>query len=116
MSSHRDLSAVCAVSPSRPVHRLCCITIPTCPPSVLYHHPDLSAVCAVSQSSRCASSCHRGAVSRLLSCADALHRAPQELKEVGKDFYSQMTTDSHYVGEDYDVFGAWLGADKETED
>ena len=28
----------------------------------------------------------------------------------------QMITDSHYVGEDYDVFGAWLGADKGEEE
>lgn len=27
----------------------------------------------------------------------------------------QMITDSHYVGEDYDVFGAWLGADAAAE-
>lgn len=100
MSFHPDLSTICAVSPSRPVRRLLC------------HRADLAA----SPSTRCASSCHRGAVSRVMSCADALYCAPQELKEVGKDFYSQMTTDSHYVGEDYDVFGAWLGADKETED
>jgi len=26
-----------------------------------------------------------------------------------------MITDSHYVGEDYDVFGAWLGADADAE-
>ncbi len=56
------------------------------------------------------------------SSLQALHHAEwgwgrvQELKAVGKDFYKQMTTDSHYVGDDYDVFGAWLGADKETED
>ena len=30
-------------------------------------------------------------------------------------FPVQMITDSHYVGEDYDVFGAWLGADAAAE-
>jgi hypothetical protein len=40
----------------------------------------------------------------------------QERKEVGKEFYKQMTTDSHYVGEDYDVFGAWLGAEQDEEE
>lgn len=30
-------------------------------------------------------------------------------KEVGKTFIKQMRTDSEYVGEDYDVFNAWLG-------
>jgi len=38
-------------------------------------------------------------------------KAP-ELKAISKKFYGQMVTDSHYVGEDYDVFGAWLGAKK----
>ena len=30
--------------------------------------------------------------------------------------HMQMITDSHYVGDDYDVFGAWLGADKGEEE
>ena len=42
-------------------------------------------------------------------------KAP-ELKEISKKFYGQMVTDSHYVGEDYDVFGAWLGAKKADDD
>ena len=37
---------------------------------------------------------------------------PAEHKEIAKKFYSQLITDSHYVGDDYDVFGAWLGSSK----
>jgi hypothetical protein len=41
---------------------------------------------------------------------------PKELKDIAKKFYGQLVTDSHYVGEDYDVFGAWLGAKKADDD
>jgi large subunit ribosomal protein L4e len=45
---------------------------------------------------------------------DDKHRTAEQ-KQASKDFYKQMITDSHYVGEDYDVFGAWLGADAAAE-
>lgn len=35
---------------------------------------------------------------------------PAEQKAIAKKFYGQLVTDSHYVGDDYDVFGAWLGS------
>jgi large subunit ribosomal protein L4e len=43
------------------------------------------------------------------------HRSA-DLKAASKDFYKQMITDSHYVGDDYDVFGKWLGADADAEE
>lgn len=47
--------------------------------------------------------------------SSATHRT-KELKAASKEFYNQMITDSHYVGEDYDVFGAWLGSTPADED
>jgi len=38
----------------------------------------------------------------------------KEVKEVGKKFYKQMIASSDYVGEDYEVFNAWLGQEKKA--
>lgn len=40
----------------------------------------------------------------------AVGAKPAEQKAIAKKFYGQLVTDSHYVGDDYDVFGAWLGS------
>lgn len=40
----------------------------------------------------------------------AVGAKPAEHKAISKKFYGQLVTDSHYVGDDYDVFGAWLGS------
>ncbi len=33
----------------------------------------------------------------------------EENKKLSKDFYGKLMQDSDYVGEDYEVFSAWLG-------
>lgn len=33
----------------------------------------------------------------------------EEAKKLSKDFYGKLMQDSDYVGEDYEVFSAWLG-------
>ncbi|KAK9809167.1 hypothetical protein WJX72_010554 [[Myrmecia] bisecta] len=38
----------------------------------------------------------------------------KEVKEVGKRFYKQMIASSDYIGEDYEVFNAWLGQQKKA--
>lgn len=40
----------------------------------------------------------------------AVGSKPAEHTAISKKFYGQLVTDSHYVGDDYDVFGAWLGS------
>jgi hypothetical protein len=32
------------------------------------------------------------------------------VKAIGKRFYNQLISEAEYVGEDYDVFGRWLGS------
>jgi hypothetical protein len=35
--------------------------------------------------------------------------ARKSVKPAGRAFYNTMITDSEYVGDDYEVFSAWLG-------
>jgi large subunit ribosomal protein L4e len=46
--------------------------------------------------------------------ASGAPKKPAEVKEVGKKFYKQMIASSDYVGQDYEVFDAWLGQAKKA--